>query len=121
MEERQATVSFVGQINLATGAGHNAAWTSSSSILAEIGTLQVEFRYLAEVSGNPQMFTKSTQVFASLRFFFPEKAIRRRQYNTMVRFTFNCSWYSRHSCRGSFRCLFYLFKSSIYYRRRRDD
>ena len=57
----------VGQINLATGAGHNAAWTSSSSILAEIGTLQVEFRYLAEVSGNPQMFTKSTQVFKTVK------------------------------------------------------
>jgi len=57
----------VGQINLATGAGHNAAWTSSSSILAEIGTLQVEFRYLAEVSGNPEMFTKSTKVFKTVK------------------------------------------------------
>ena len=57
----------VGQINLATGSGHNAAWTSSSSVLAEIGTLQVEFRYLAEVSGNPDMFTKVTKVFKTAR------------------------------------------------------
>ena len=57
----------VGQINLATGSGHNAAWTSSSSVLAEIGTLQVEFRYLAEVSGQPEMFKKVTKVFQTVK------------------------------------------------------
>ena len=32
------------QVNLATGAASNPGWTGSSSILAEIGTMQVEFR-----------------------------------------------------------------------------
>ena len=57
----------VGQVNLMTGAGHNAAWTSSASVLAEIGTLQVEFRYLAEVTGKKEFFTKATQVFETVR------------------------------------------------------
>eukprot|EP00946_MAST-07B_sp_MAST-7B-sp1_P005409 g5409.t1 len=57
----------VGQVNLQTGAGHNAAWTSSASVLAEIGTLQVEFRYLAEVTGNQEMFNKATKVFETVR------------------------------------------------------
>merc|ERR1711871_641094 len=34
-----------GQINLATGSSSNAGWTGSAAILAEIGTLQLEFRY----------------------------------------------------------------------------
>ena len=57
----------MGQVNLQTGAGHNAAWTSSASVLSEIGTLQVEFRYLAEVTGNQEMFTKATKVFETVR------------------------------------------------------
>jgi mannosyl-oligosaccharide alpha-1,2-mannosidase len=57
----------VGQVNLQTGAGHNAAWTSSASVLSEIGTLQVEFRYLAEVTGNQEMFNKVTKVFETVR------------------------------------------------------
>jgi mannosyl-oligosaccharide alpha-1,2-mannosidase len=43
-----------GQVNLRSGAAASLGWTGSSSILAELGTLQVEFRYLSHASGEPK-------------------------------------------------------------------
>lgn len=41
-------------VNLKSGASKNYAWaSSSSSILAEFGTLHLEFVYLSDVTGNP--------------------------------------------------------------------
>jgi len=43
-----------GQVNLRSGAAASLGWTGSSSVLAELGTLQVEFRYLSHASGEPK-------------------------------------------------------------------
>eukprot|EP00762_Andalucia_godoyi_P000116 ANDGO_02385.mRNA.1 Mannosyl-oligosaccharide 1 len=40
-----------GTVNLASGAARNAGWTGGNSILAEVGTVQLEFRKLAQLSG----------------------------------------------------------------------
>ncbi|GFX18577.1 mannosyl-oligosaccharide alpha-1,2-mannosidase IA [Trichonephila clavipes] len=41
-------------VNLKNGASKNYAWaSSSSSILAEFGTLHLEFTYLSDITGNP--------------------------------------------------------------------
>jgi len=41
----------------------NAGWTGGSSLLAEIGTIQVEFRYLAEITGRKDFREKADKVF----------------------------------------------------------
>ena len=41
----------------------NAGWTGGSSLLAEIGTLQVEFNYLAKVSNKPEYQTMGMKTF----------------------------------------------------------
>jgi mannosyl-oligosaccharide alpha-1,2-mannosidase len=41
----------VAQINLKSGQGHNNGWTGSASILAELGTVQLEHRYLSHATG----------------------------------------------------------------------
>ncbi len=40
-------------VSLGTGAASNPGWTGGSSILSELGTLQVEFRYLSRATGVP--------------------------------------------------------------------
>ncbi|XP_067863038.1 mannosyl-oligosaccharide 1,2-alpha-mannosidase IA-like isoform X1 [Heptranchias perlo] len=46
-------------INLRSGVGRNWGWASGgSSILAEFGTLHLEFMHLSEVSGNPKFAEK---------------------------------------------------------------
>ena len=41
----------------------NAGWTGGSSLLAEIGTVQVEFRYLAKATGIDSFAEKANKVF----------------------------------------------------------
>ena len=53
----------MGQTNLQTKQSNNAGWTGGASILAEIGTLQVEFRYLSQHTGNPVYAQKVNKVF----------------------------------------------------------
>merc|ERR1719502_1292693 len=43
-----------GQVNLVTGQTANAGWTNQASILAEFGTVQVEFRTLSRKTGDPK-------------------------------------------------------------------
>merc|ERR1711871_1697200 len=56
-----------GQINLASGSASQAHWAGSSSILAEIGTLQIEFRDLAYHTGESKFATQSEKVHEVLR------------------------------------------------------
>ncbi|XP_076357633.1 mannosyl-oligosaccharide 1,2-alpha-mannosidase IA-like [Tachypleus tridentatus] len=50
-------------INLKTGISKNYAWaSSSSSILAEVGSLHLEFVYLSEITGNPVYKEKVTKI-----------------------------------------------------------
>lgn len=50
------------QINLLTGQAHNNGWTGSSSILAELGTVQLEHRYLTRATGMPYYGAKAEKV-----------------------------------------------------------
>jgi Glycosyl hydrolase family 47 len=43
-----------GQINLATGAASNIPWAGNNAILAEFGTMQLEFRWLDVMVGTPE-------------------------------------------------------------------
>jgi Glycosyl hydrolase family 47 len=52
-----------GQIDLISGTGNNVGWTGGNAILSELGTLQLEFRYLAKATGTPEYATKSEAVF----------------------------------------------------------
>ena len=52
-----------GQVNLATGSTSNLGWTGGNAITAEAGTLQIEFRMLARLSGIEDYKTKSEKVF----------------------------------------------------------
>ncbi|GCB74800.1 mannosyl-oligosaccharide 1,2-alpha-mannosidase IA-like [Scyliorhinus torazame] len=50
-------------INLRSGVGRNWGWASGgSSILAELGTLHLEFVHLSEVSGNPKFTEKVMKI-----------------------------------------------------------
>lgn len=43
-----------GQVHLTSGRSSNPGWTGSASILAEVGTVQLEFRYLSKHTGRSQ-------------------------------------------------------------------
>jgi mannosyl-oligosaccharide alpha-1,2-mannosidase len=53
-------------VNLQNGASSNPGWTGGSSILSELGTLQVEFRYLSHASGNAEYGRKAEAVIEKL-------------------------------------------------------
>jgi hypothetical protein len=55
-----------GQVNLATGLSNNIPWTGNSAITAEFGTLQLEFRLLARLSGIVDYKEKSERVYKLL-------------------------------------------------------
>ncbi|XP_003424314.1 mannosyl-oligosaccharide alpha-1,2-mannosidase IA isoform X2 [Nasonia vitripennis] len=55
-------------INLHTGASKNYGWASSGcSILAEIGTMHLEFTYLSDITGNPIYRAKVEHVRKTLK------------------------------------------------------
>jgi mannosyl-oligosaccharide alpha-1,2-mannosidase len=54
------------QITLATGWTSNPGWTGGSAILSELGTLQVEFRYLSHATGQPHYGAKAEAVIEKL-------------------------------------------------------
>ena len=45
------------------GGGQNAGWTGNAAVLSELGTLQIDFRYLSEMTGNPKFATLVNRVF----------------------------------------------------------
>ena len=56
-----------GQVNLATGAVQNIPWTGDTAILAEFGTIQLEFRLLARLTGNRDFKEKTEHIFTILK------------------------------------------------------
>lgn len=54
-------------VNLRTGQSMNFGWTGGSCILSEMGTMQVEFRYLSKATGNPVYADKAEHVIKRLR------------------------------------------------------
>lgn len=53
-------------VNLANGAASNPSWTGGSSILSEMGTMQLEFTYLAYHTRKPELAAKVNNVFRHL-------------------------------------------------------
>ena len=64
-----------GQVNLGTGAASNIAWVKHSALLAEYSTLQVEFRYLAKVTGVENYAEKSERIFDILEKLQPSNGL----------------------------------------------
>ena len=56
-----------GQVNLATGHSANAGWTGSAAILSEVGTLQLEFRYLSKATGDESYGEAATKIFKTIK------------------------------------------------------
>jgi len=54
------------QITVSNGATYNS-WTGDDSLLAELGTLQLEFRQLSVLTGNPVFRRKVENVYKALR------------------------------------------------------
>ncbi len=52
-----------GSINLRNGKSHNSAWNGNAYILAEVGTQQIEYRYLSRATGKKDYDEKSMKVF----------------------------------------------------------
>lgn len=50
------------QVNLAKGTASNVAWTKKASLLAEVGTIQMEFAYLSKYTGDPKYFDAADKV-----------------------------------------------------------
>jgi len=53
----------------------NSAWTGGHSILAELGTIQIEFRYLAHATGKQHYADKANKVFELMREIAPENGL----------------------------------------------
>lgn len=49
-------------VNPKTGARNNQGWTGGRSILAEVGTVQLEFAYLSHVTGDPSYRKKTFRI-----------------------------------------------------------
>mmetsp|Transcript_55295 Transcript_55295/g.83666 ORF Transcript_55295/g.83666 Transcript_55295/m.83666 type:complete len:648 (+) Transcript_55295:138-2081(+) len=55
-----------GQVNLQTGRSNNMGWTGYNTLVAECGTLQLEFRALARLTGNHDFKRKPERTFEIL-------------------------------------------------------
>jgi len=64
-----------GQVNLSNGGASNIGWTANSVILSEITTIQLEFRYLARLSGIHDYKTKTEHVFEVLHAMQPPNGL----------------------------------------------
>lgn len=53
-------------VNLATGAADPPQWTSGGLILAEVGTIQMEFKALSHHTGDPKWHQKAQAIFDHL-------------------------------------------------------
>ena len=54
-------------VNLKSGRGSNAGWLGSKYIISEMGTLQLEFRELARITGEEKYAKSSERVFELLK------------------------------------------------------
>eukprot|EP00250_Pteridium_aquilinum_P012694 c20880_g1_i1 orf=430-2277(+) len=62
-------------INLQTGHANNPGWTGGSSVLADLGTEQVELIGLSQRTGNPAYMEKAENVIKKLREVFPSDGL----------------------------------------------
>lgn len=64
-----------GGVSLKDGFSANAGWTGGNSILAEFGSIQLEFRYLAKLTGRPELALKTDRVFEILHAISPDNGL----------------------------------------------
>ncbi|MGK3734611.1 MAG: hypothetical protein ACI90V_001448 [Bacillariaceae sp.] len=64
-----------GQVNLASGQSDNIAWTGSSAILSEFGTMQIEYRVLARLNGRKDYKDKVEKVYEIMDEMNPEHGL----------------------------------------------
>lgn len=55
-----------GEVNLGTRHSNNPSWTGGASLIAEVGTVQLEFAYLSKHTGDPSYAQKSLKVYDHL-------------------------------------------------------
>jgi hypothetical protein len=65
-DEAEATGIPFGQVNLKDGIAQNIGWTGNNAILSEVGTVQIENRYLSKMIHDPVYATKTERVFTVL-------------------------------------------------------
>jgi len=65
----------LGQINLKTGVSTHPGWLHRKIILADMASLQVEFRHLAYVTGKQEYAKKAENVFHKLKKIEPENGL----------------------------------------------
>jgi mannosyl-oligosaccharide alpha-1,2-mannosidase len=70
-----------GQVSPATGAASMASWTSGNAILSEFTSIQIEFRYLAKVSGRAEFADRVERVFEIMDGIAPENGLYPNFYN----------------------------------------
>lgn len=63
------------QINLANAQAQPPSWTSGSVILAEIGTVQLEFKALSHHTGDPKYHQKAHAVYNKLESITPPNGL----------------------------------------------
>lgn len=64
-----------GSINLQNGKSHNSQWNGNAYVLAEVGTQQIEYRYLSKATGKQHYAEKSEKVFDILDKITPEDGL----------------------------------------------
>ena len=70
-----------GQVSPATGAASMASWTGGQAILSEFTSIQIEFRYLAKVSGRTEFAEKVERVFDIMNDVAPANGLYPNFYN----------------------------------------
>ena len=64
-----------GVTNMNRNISFNVDWTGGNSILSELGTLQVEFRYLAKATGKDHYASKADKVFELMKSIAPHHGL----------------------------------------------
>jgi mannosyl-oligosaccharide alpha-1,2-mannosidase len=90
------------QINLVTGAAKNAHWHATQSILSEIGSIQLEFKYLSHHTKNPIYAEKAERVMEVLRNNKKEHTGLYPNYVLTETGQFRSNWYSFGALGDSF-------------------
>lgn len=64
-----------GQVNLQNGEAHNIHWLGDNVVTAEFGTIQIEFRMLARLTGNHDFKDKTEKIFEIMRDMHPKDGL----------------------------------------------
>jgi len=65
----------MGQVSLSSGSTRNIGWAGGNAISSEVGTLQIEFRYLAKATKHKDYAEKSENVFTVLKAMNPPNGL----------------------------------------------